>query len=143
MSFTTSFDLIMPNFAVCLQPSSVIPTYQPGLLESSPKMLILVELIDRSVQLGDKILIFRLVHPVYPVSRDYFAYDVIVSQHCSQSLSTLSYIEKLLSQRSIPIPNSNDPTGAVQYSSLKWTKNKNYCSKFNNKKSLPKSLSSN
>ena len=57
-------------------------------------------------------------------------YDVIVSRHCSQSLSTLSYIEKLLGQRSIPIPNSTNPSGAVQYSSLKWTKNKNYCSKF-------------
>ena len=48
---------------------------------------------------------------------------------CSQSLNTLSYIEKMLSQRQIPISNSTDPTGQIQYSSLKWTKNKNYCSK--------------
>ena len=48
---------------------------------------------------------------------------------CSQSLSTLSYVEKLLAQHFIPIPHSTSPGGAIQYSTQKWTKGKNYCRK--------------
>ena len=48
---------------------------------------------------------------------------------CSQSLSTLSYVEKLLAQHFIPIPHSTSLGGAVQYTTNKWTKGKNYCRK--------------
>ena len=54
----------------------------------------------------------------------------------SQSLSTLTYVEKLLSQHQVPVPYSApitiltpDGAGAVCYSNVRWTKNKNYCSK--------------
>ena len=57
------FYVVLCVYALCmsLQPSSDIPNYRPGVLENSPKMVVLVELVDRSVQLGDKILIFRFV----------------------------------------------------------------------------------
>lgn len=91
-------------------------------------MVVLIELVDRSVQLGDKILIFRF--------DEFFGDESLVTISISlslfsQSLNTLSYIEKLLTQRPIPIPNSSDPMGSVQYSNVKWVKNKNYCSEHN------------
>ena len=51
-----------------LQPTSDIPNYQPGVLENSPKMVILAELIDRSVHVGDKILIFRYSLVLYYIA---------------------------------------------------------------------------
>lgn len=33
--------------------------YQTGVLENSPKMVLLFHLIEESVKLGDKILVFR------------------------------------------------------------------------------------
>ncbi len=70
-------------------------------------MAVLVELINKSVHYRDKILVF------------------------SQSLSTLSCVERILTQRHVPIP---DPgmghgTGALQYQNVMWTKNKHYCRK--------------
>ncbi|XP_072136789.1 helicase ARIP4 isoform X1 [Mobula birostris] len=56
----------------------ILANYQPGLLENSAKMVLLFELIEESVKLGDKILVF------------------------SQSLSTLSVIEEFLGKRQIP-----------------------------------------
>ena len=40
-------------------PSESLPSYVPGELENGPKMVILQQLIHRTVQLGEKILIFR------------------------------------------------------------------------------------
>ena len=48
--------------------------------------------------------------------------------YCSQSLSTLSFVEKLLSQRLVPIPDDRlSGNVTVQYQNVNWTKNKNYC----------------
>ena len=100
------------------------------MLENSPKIVILAELVDRSVHLGDKILIFRFVFVVSILLYEFGYFSIhIIMYFCSQSLNTLSYIEKLLSQRQIPMSNSTNPTGPIQYSNLRWTKNKNYCSK--------------
>ncbi|XP_075688068.1 helicase ARIP4 [Rhinoderma darwinii] len=57
----------------------ILCDYQTGLLPNSPKMVILFHLIEESMKLGDKILVF------------------------SQSLSTLSIIEDFLAKRSMPI----------------------------------------
>jgi len=81
-------------------PSIALPNYQTGLLSNSPKMAVMMELINRSVMLGDRVLVF------------------------SQSLPTLSYVEKLLSQSPLPIPHSD---GTVQLSSNKWIKGRNFC----------------
>ena len=40
-------------------PSASLPHYAPGNLQDSPKMVILLELVFRSVKMGEKILIFR------------------------------------------------------------------------------------
>ncbi|TRZ01599.1 hypothetical protein DNTS_022958 [Danionella cerebrum] len=58
----------------------IMANYQTGVLENSPKMVLLFHLIDESVAQGDKILVF------------------------SQSLSTLTVIEDFLSRRPMPIP---------------------------------------
>uniref|UniRef100_A0A4W4E2X8 RAD54 like 2 n=1 Tax=Electrophorus electricus TaxID=8005 RepID=A0A4W4E2X8_ELEEL len=57
----------------------IMSSYKTGVLENSPKMLLLFHLIDESVQRGDKILVF------------------------SQSLSTLTVIEDFLCLRAMPI----------------------------------------
>ena len=44
-----------------LQPSIALPNYQTGLLSNSPKMAVMMELINRSVMLGDRVLVFRCV----------------------------------------------------------------------------------
>lgn len=53
-----------------------------GDLNLSGKMVILLHLIEKSISIGDKILVF------------------------SQSLSTLSLIETFLSKREVPSPNN-------------------------------------
>ncbi|XP_064012524.1 helicase ARIP4 isoform X1 [Pogoniulus pusillus] len=58
----------------------ILCNYQTGVLENSPKMVLLFHLIEESVKLGDKILVF------------------------SQSLSTLSVIEEFLAERPMPSP---------------------------------------
>lgn len=40
-------------------PSISLPSYTPGQLSNSPKMMVLMELICRSVHVGEKILVFR------------------------------------------------------------------------------------
>ena len=68
--------------------------YMPGVLEHGGKMNILFTLIDESIGIGDKILVF------------------------SQSLLTLNLMEELLAKRDVP--------GTEE----RWTKNRNYFSKF-------------
>ena len=40
-------------------PKEVIPSYVPERIQDSPKMVVLLELICRSVHLGEKVLVFR------------------------------------------------------------------------------------
>ncbi len=40
-------------------PSSSLPSYNPGQVQDSPKMAVILELVFRSVHLSEKILIFR------------------------------------------------------------------------------------
>ena len=69
-------------------------------------MAALCEVVDRSVQLGEKVLVF------------------------SQSLSTLNFVEKMLEDRPIPVPNSFHPGTPVQYGiGTKWIKSRNFCRK--------------
>ena len=49
--------------------------------------------------------------------------------YCSQTLSTLSYIECVLAKRRIPIPYTTTTDGSLEYSDFQWIKNKNYFSK--------------
>ncbi|KAM4721348.1 helicase ARIP4 [Rhinophrynus dorsalis] len=75
----------------------VLCDYQPGQLQNSPKMVLLFHLIDESMKLGDKILVF------------------------SQSLSTLSIIEEFLVKRIMPAT-----PGAEGQDSRTWVRNVNY-----------------
>ena len=70
--------------------------YKPGEIENGGKMLILFSILQQSISLGEKILVF------------------------SQSLLTLSLVEKFLSKMNVPWPDGNQE---------KWQKNKNYFSK--------------
>ena len=60
------------------QADSIMKDYIPGVLENGGKMQILFTLIDESIRLGDKILVF------------------------SQSLPTLNLMEELLAKRDVP-----------------------------------------
>lgn len=71
--------------------------YQTGILENSPKMVLLFHLIEESVKLGDKLLVF------------------------SQSLSTLSVIEEFLAKR--PKPASPGTEGDEEQT---WVRNLSY-----------------
>ncbi|XP_077578526.1 helicase ARIP4-like isoform X2 [Stigmatopora nigra] len=73
--------------------------YEPGILENSPKMVLLFHLIEESVTKGDKILVF------------------------SQSLSTLTVIEDFLAKR--PVPRSGNTPGK-EHLSQNWVRNQNY-----------------
>ena len=46
-------------FLVYPQPHSILPVYDTDVLENSPKMVILVQLLELSVANGDRMLIFR------------------------------------------------------------------------------------
>ncbi|XP_042741347.1 helicase ARIP4 isoform X1 [Lagopus leucura] len=74
----------------------ILCDYQTGVLENSPKMVLLFHLVEESVKLGDKILVF------------------------SQSLSTLSVIEEFLAKRPMPNPPGSD--GGVH----NWVRNISY-----------------
>uniref|UniRef100_A0A8C9L1R9 RAD54 like 2 n=1 Tax=Pavo cristatus TaxID=9049 RepID=A0A8C9L1R9_PAVCR len=74
----------------------ILCDYQTGVLENSPKMVLLFHLVEESVKLGDKILVF------------------------SQSLSTLSVIEEFLAKRPMPSPPGSD--GGVH----SWVRNISY-----------------
>nr|DBA18367.1 TPA: hypothetical protein GDO54_016620 [Pyxicephalus adspersus] len=71
--------------------------YQTGQLQNSPKMVLLFHLIEESMKLGDKILVF------------------------SQSLSTLSIIEEFLAKRTMPVR-----PGTEGQESHTWVRNINY-----------------
>ena len=43
------------------QPHSILPMYDTDVLENSPKMVILVQLLELSVANGDRMLIFRCI----------------------------------------------------------------------------------
>uniref|UniRef100_A0A2K5QBP0 DNA helicase n=1 Tax=Cebus imitator TaxID=2715852 RepID=A0A2K5QBP0_CEBIM len=75
----------------------LLTNYQTGVLENSPKMVLLFHLIEESVKLGDKILVF------------------------SQSLSTLALIEEFLGKREVPCPPGAEGQGAQ-----KWVRNVSY-----------------
>ncbi|NWY05459.1 ARIP4 Helicase, partial [Nothoprocta ornata] len=74
----------------------ILCDYQTGVLENSPKMVLLFHLVEESVKLGDKILVF------------------------SQSLSTLSVIEEFLAKRPMPSPPGSD--GGIH----NWVRNISY-----------------
>ncbi|XP_023219206.1 helicase ARIP4-like [Centruroides sculpturatus] len=77
----------------------LMSNYIPGVLENSHKMTVLFSIIERTLRIGDKLLIF------------------------SQSLFTLDLIEKFLNQRNVP------PRLGIINSSLgpvKWCRNKHY-----------------
>uniref|UniRef100_A0A8C6VPL4 RAD54 like 2 n=1 Tax=Naja naja TaxID=35670 RepID=A0A8C6VPL4_NAJNA len=75
----------------------ILCDYQTGVLQNSPKMVLLFHLVDESVKLGDKLLVF------------------------SQSLSTLSVIEDFLAKRPVPSPPGLDAQGIHN-----WIRNVNY-----------------
>ncbi|XP_046840398.1 helicase ARIP4-like isoform X3 [Xenia sp. Carnegie-2017] len=76
---------------------NLLDEYETGVLQNGAKMVVLVEIIEKSVQLGDKILVF------------------------SQSLSTLSMIEVFLKKRAVPpLPSP------FIFQSEHWERNKNY-----------------
>ncbi|ETE70377.1 Helicase ARIP4, partial [Ophiophagus hannah] len=75
----------------------ILCDYQTGVLQNSPKMVLLFHLVDESVTLGDKLLVF------------------------SQSLSTLSVIEDFLAKRPVPSPPGLDAQGIHN-----WIRNVNY-----------------
>uniref|UniRef100_A0A8C5PK81 RAD54 like 2 n=1 Tax=Leptobrachium leishanense TaxID=445787 RepID=A0A8C5PK81_9ANUR len=72
--------------------------YQTGQLQNSPKMVLLFHLIEESMKLGDKILVF------------------------SQSLSTLSIMEEFLAKR--PMPTNQE--SSEQEEKRTWVRNVNY-----------------
>ena len=51
--------LVKINIAQPKEALAMLPPYQTGRLDNSPKMVVTMEILDRSVQLGDKLLIFR------------------------------------------------------------------------------------
>ena len=51
---------------LCPQPSS-LHGYETGVLENSPKMMVMMAILELSVAYGDRILIFRLVRTTQPV----------------------------------------------------------------------------
>ncbi|KAG8436161.1 hypothetical protein GDO86_007313 [Hymenochirus boettgeri] len=75
----------------------ILYNYTPGVLQNSPKMVILFHLIEESMKMGDKILVF------------------------SQSLSTLSIIEDFLAKRPMPATAGSD--GQETHT---WIRNVNY-----------------
>ena len=76
---------------------NLMDNYQSGVLQHGAKVVLLMEIIEKSVQMGDKILVF------------------------SQSLSTLSIIEDFLRKRVVPpLPSQ------LIFQPVHWEKNKNY-----------------
>lgn len=50
---------LRPVYSVHLQAKDILCDYQTGVLQNSPKMVLLFHLVEESVKLGDKILVFR------------------------------------------------------------------------------------
>ncbi|XP_014670971.1 PREDICTED: helicase ARIP4-like [Priapulus caudatus] len=76
----------------------LVKDYQPGLLENGGKFVLTLCLLEESIHLQDKVLLF------------------------SQSLSTLDLIEKFLGRHYVPLPADADP----QQPRVKWSKNQHY-----------------
>lgn len=49
----------MFSLNLCNQAKEIMSDYNPGILENSAKMVLLVHLIEESVRKGDKLLVFR------------------------------------------------------------------------------------
>ncbi|XP_071960483.1 helicase ARIP4-like [Antedon mediterranea] len=75
----------------------IMKNYQPLKLSYGSKMILLMKIVEDSIKLGDKLLVF------------------------SQSLGTLSLIEKFLGQRTIP-----KPPNATDDMPTKWQRNHSY-----------------
>ncbi|XP_038069780.1 helicase ARIP4-like [Patiria miniata] len=75
----------------------IMKNYQPNKLYNGGKMMLLFEILEASIKVGDRLLVF------------------------SQSLSTLSLIEKFLAERTMPEP--PDPPSDFDG---KWVRNKTY-----------------
>ena len=80
-----------------LQARDIMKNYQPSKLHNGGKMVLLFEILEASINIGDRLLVF------------------------SQSLSTLSLIEKFLADR--PMPPLADPPADFDG---KWARNKTY-----------------
>lgn len=76
----------------------LMSNYIPGILENSHKMTVLFSIIERTLRIGDKLLIF------------------------SQSLFTLDLIEKFLNRRNVP----PRPRLINNFGPVKWCRNKHY-----------------
>lgn len=65
MSFRTSFATLIDYWLVfkahllSLKVCNLLDEYETGVLQNGAKMVVLMEIIEKSVQLGDKILVFR------------------------------------------------------------------------------------
>ncbi|KAJ8301314.1 hypothetical protein KUTeg_020301, partial [Tegillarca granosa] len=88
----------------------IFKDYTPGLLENGGKMVILFNIIEESLALGDKLLVFR-----YALAKKFHKIVVVTT---SQSLFTLDLIEEYLSRYNVPRNEVNE----------KWCRNKNYFS---------------
>ena len=82
-----------------LQARDIMKNYKKNKLVHGGKMIVLFHILEESIRAGDKILVF------------------------SQSLSTLSLIEKFLSQSTIPQPPNPPPLMPRE-----WVRNKTYFS---------------
>ena len=116
----------MINVCIHPQPQSSLIGYETGILENGPKMVILLALLELSVAFGDKVLIFR--YQKYLFCASIFFHLSLSLPPLSQSLPALSYIEKVLSERVMPLPNSGDITGSYRMSDVRWSKGRHYYS---------------
>ena len=89
--------------------------------------MILLALLELSVAFGDKVLIFRYQNYLFYAWSSFISLSPSLSP-LSQSLPTLSYIEKVLSEHVMPLPNSGDITGSYKMSDIRWSKGKHYYS---------------
>ena len=85
---------------------SVLKDYKPDVIENSHKMVLLFEFIERTVERGERILVF------------------------SQSLLTLNIIENYLARRSVPDPLKTDESSGTSSNGRgkgeEWTRGVNY-----------------
>ena len=104
-----------------------VENYKEMNIENSTKFLFLMGMLDLSVALGDKMLVFRFA--ILPLTfGPQLLFDLLHHSTFSQSLSTLSLIEKFLAIRPIPIP-ALSQNGTIQYTSETWKKGRTYYSK--------------
>jgi hypothetical protein len=92
------------------QANTILNSYIYGQLSNGIKFEVALNIVDMSIQLGDKVLLFRSVH----LSSISHCLTVNAGVMFSQSLLSLNKFEEFLSQR--PIPNTDQT----------WEKNVNY-----------------